>query len=217
MLEPSPASPPPRTPRHDGITPERQEEFLEMLAATGSITEAAAAVGVSRAALYKFRKRPDAAAFSARWSEALREATAVLADDAFERAARGSVEPVWYKGEQIGERVRHNDRLLMFLLRAHDPDTYARPPAPARPAPRSSVRTAAAHRENRVSPDGASTLSTSQDDEELQDAFEAYDFERRRTKLRALRDYPGPPRPLSKRAARRLAAKGRVPELADDG
>lgn len=127
-LAPSPEPAPDRTPRHDGLTPARREEFLETLAATGSITDAAAAIGISRTALYRMRQHD--AAFAERWTAALREATAVLADDAFERAVKGTSEPVWYKGEQIGARVRHNDRMVMFLLRSHDPETYARPSEP---------------------------------------------------------------------------------------
>ena len=44
-----------RLQRHDGITPDR-ERLLETLAATGSITDAAATIGISRAALYRMRK-----------------------------------------------------------------------------------------------------------------------------------------------------------------
>ncbi len=50
-----------RTIRHDGLTPERQTEFLATLAATGSVSEAAVAAGVSRTALYRFRNSPDGA------------------------------------------------------------------------------------------------------------------------------------------------------------
>jgi len=126
---PDPAST--RAIRHDGITPERQADFLTTLAATGSVSQAAAAAGVSRTALYRLRNSAEGAVFRARWAEALREAVAVLAEAAFDRALNGVSEPVWYKGEQIGERVRHDNRLLMFLLRAHDPATYAPPPRPS--------------------------------------------------------------------------------------
>jgi hypothetical protein len=210
MLAPSPEAPPRRTPRHDGLTPERQEEFLEMLAATGSISDAAAAIGISRTALYRYRQKPEAADFSERWAAALRQATMVLTDEAFERAVKGKVQPVWYKGEQIGERVHHNDRMVMFLLRSHDPATYgvaamrAEEPRPAaRPAMRPS-RPATPTAMVRTAPALVSTLSTSHadPDEDMND-------ETFRAELRKLRGSPALPQPLSKRAARRLAAKGR--------
>lgn len=187
-----------RTIRHDGLTPARQEEFLEALAATGSVSHAAASVGISRAALYKLRNHPDGGAFNQRWTEALRVATAALADEAFDRAMNGSSEPVWYKGEQIGERIRHDNRLLMFLLRSHDRATYANDA----PAPRKPTRSA---------PVLVSTLSTLQEHEsakedEIEDDLN--DPEVFRAAVRELRS-PKLIHHTSKRNARRLAAKAR--------
>ena len=212
----SPTATSERTPRHDGVTPEREKEFLETLAATASITEAAAAIGISRAALYRMRKHDPA--FAERWSEALRDATAVLADEAFERAAKGVSDPVWYKGEQIGERVRYSERMIMFLLRSHDPETYGRgeaarapsvgarfPGARRGPAPVRPALNAAA----RFSPSLASTLSTSPaeaDEDVIEDDFDDATF---RAELRAYRGGEIPPS-FGKRAARRRAAKARL-------
>ena len=223
MLHASPEPAPARMPRHDGLTPERQEEFLETLAATGSISEAAAAIGISRTALYKLRANPAASDFRARWAEALREATAVLAGEAFERALKGTSQPVWYKGNQIGERVRHDNRLLMFLLRAHDPETYGAVPARAdsernqlpgegrgpvsgRSQLGPGLRRGTPIADPQSSRVLVSTSSTSQavDDEDMDD-------ETFRAELRKLRGSPPLPRHLSKRNARRLAAKGRLP------
>ena len=120
----------PETSRHDGFTPERQAAFLDALAASGSISAAAQAVGLSRTAIYNLRNREDeaGAAFRAAWDARLRQAVAVLAETAFDRAINGVEEPVFHKGEQIGTRIRHNDRLLMFLLKSLDPETYAARP-----------------------------------------------------------------------------------------
>lgn len=205
-----------RTIRHDGLTAERQAEFLEALAASGSISHAAAAIGISRTALYRLRNSPEGAEFRARWGEALREAMAMLADTALDRAVNGVSEPVWYKGEQIGERVRHDNRLLMFLLRAHDPATYApRPTGAALPAPRPSSPTSLPTASPHATRDSArvlvSTLSTSQNPPDEDDPEEDMDDETFRAELRKLRGSPEIPRRLSKRNARRLAAKGRLP------
>lgn len=188
--------PPDRTIRHDGLTPARQEEFLEALAATGSVSHAAASAGISRAALYKLRNHPDGGAFNQRWTEALRVATAALTDEAFDRAMNGSSEPVWYKGEQIGERIRHDNRLLMFLLRSHDRATYANDA----PAARKPVRSA---------PVLVSTLSTSEAEPEETEEPDLNDPEVFRAAVRELRS-PALVHHTSKRNARRLAAKARA-------
>ena len=46
--------------RHDGWTGARQIRFIEVLAATKSISKACSAVGMSRASAYKLRDRPEA-------------------------------------------------------------------------------------------------------------------------------------------------------------
>jgi hypothetical protein len=91
--------------------------------------------------------------------------------------------------------VRHDNRLLMFLLRSHDRATYANG-APAAPKP---VRSA---------PVLVSTLSTSQAvTQEPEDDLD--DPQVFRAALRELRSQP-PVQRLSKRNARRLAAKARL-------
>lgn len=117
--------PPPRRHRHDGWTPEKQAEFLEILAATASVSEACAAVDRSRRSAYALRNRPDAVAFRDGWDEALRASLAVLATTAFDRAVNGQEEIVFYKGQRVGCRWKYDNRLLMFLLRVRDPLNYA--------------------------------------------------------------------------------------------
>lgn len=63
---------PPRT-RHDGWTAERQALFVAALRIGGSITRAAAAVGMSRKSAYALRGRPSGARFAAAWDRALRQ------------------------------------------------------------------------------------------------------------------------------------------------
>ncbi|MEO0872176.1 MAG: hypothetical protein AAFY19_09515 [Pseudomonadota bacterium] len=60
------------TVRHDGWTIERQLAFLQMLAATHSVAQAAKAVGMSRQSAYKLRARLDDAPFGAAWRMATR-------------------------------------------------------------------------------------------------------------------------------------------------
>jgi hypothetical protein len=193
-------------PRHDGLTPERQSAFLDALAACGSVTRAAQAVGLSRTAVYNLRNRqdPGAEAFRVAWDGALKQAVAVLAETAFERALNGVEEPVFHKGEQVGTRTRHNDKLLMFLLRTLDPDTYA----PIREKPAVSDALPSRPRPTQGSGSTPSTLSTlstlspalllRDDDDNAAAAFSA--------QLHALRHAPEP-QVTSKRNARRLAGR----------
>lgn len=114
-------------PRHraDGWTPERMAEFIDVLGSSASVGAACAVVGMSRTSAYKLRNRAGLAHFRDAWDDALRMSVAVLADTAFERAVEGTKVPIFHKGEQVGEYRRHNDRLLMFLLRVRDPHRYA--------------------------------------------------------------------------------------------
>jgi hypothetical protein len=110
--------------RHDGWTPEKQHRFIQALAESGCVAEACAAVGMSAASAYKLRTRPDANIFRQAWDIALDQAIRRLSDAAYSRALHGVATPVFYKGEQIGERRRYDERLTMFLLRYRDPTRY---------------------------------------------------------------------------------------------
>ena len=57
--------------RRDGWTAERQLRFLDALTRTRSVTEAAAAAGMSRESAYRLRARAEGALFGALWDGAL--------------------------------------------------------------------------------------------------------------------------------------------------
>ena len=57
--------------RRDGWTAERQLRFLDALASTRSIFNAAASAGISRESAYRLRNRRDGALFGALWDRAL--------------------------------------------------------------------------------------------------------------------------------------------------
>lgn len=104
--------------RHDGWTPQRQVDFIRALAASACVIEACRAVGMSSESAYELRAREYADSFRAAWDAALRHALGRVADNMVGRAINGVATPIFYKGEQVGERRRYNDRLAMFLLRA---------------------------------------------------------------------------------------------------
>lgn len=109
--------------REDGWTLARRELFLERLADTCSVLEAAASVGLSRQSARKLYRR--APAFRAAWDAALQESVSVLAETAFHRARFGTETEVYHNGQVVGHRTVHHDRLLMYLLRVRDPLNYA--------------------------------------------------------------------------------------------
>jgi len=116
--------PVPLRPRHDGWTPDKQAGFIDALAESGCVTEAAARVGMSAATAYALRRRPDAESFRMAWEAALDHAVTRLSDAAFARALGGVARPVFFQGEQVGERRYYDERLTMFILRYRDPVRY---------------------------------------------------------------------------------------------
>lgn len=122
--EPAPFTPVATRRRHDGWTARRQVEFIEALAASGCVDEACKRVGMSASSAYALRARFDASSFRQAWDHALDYAIRRLSDAAFSRAINGVARPVFYKGEQVGERVHHDERLTMFLLSRRDPVRY---------------------------------------------------------------------------------------------
>lgn len=139
-----------RKPRVDGWSSEKQRLFIATLADTGSVTLAARTVGMTAKSAYTLRRAPDGAGFDRAWTAAIRRAMSRLIDVCMERALEGTEEPIHDReGRVIGTRVRHHDRMAMFLLRAHMPELF-RPenltkahradravgePAPAAPEP----------------------------------------------------------------------------------
>ena len=118
--------------RHDGVTPERQRIFVQVLAATGSVAEAARQAGASRQAFYAHRTRDEGRDFQEAWNQALALSTQRLCDAAYERAINGVEEPIFHKGELVGTRRVYNDKLLMMLIALRGGEGLA-PPPPAEP------------------------------------------------------------------------------------
>lgn len=111
--------------RVDGWTPQRQRDFIGMLADTGCVSVAAESVGMSESGAYKLRRSVRGQTFAYAWEIAIRQASRRLVDVAFERAVQGVEEPVFDRdGQCRNVRRKYNDRLLMFLLRAHNPAQY---------------------------------------------------------------------------------------------
>lgn len=88
-----------------------QNAFIEELRASGNVSRAAKAAGVSRQAAYEYRNNhPE---FAAAWDDALQEGVDKLEELAFKLAHMKETSP----------------SLLMFLLKAHRPSVYREPRA----------------------------------------------------------------------------------------
>jgi hypothetical protein len=109
-----------------------QKAFLAALEETGSVTEAAKAVGMGRCNVYQY-KRSDPA-FAALWEQALDVAADVLEDEARRRAYEGVEEDVYHKGEKVGVVKKYSDTLLMFLLKGIRPQKWRESRATIPPA-----------------------------------------------------------------------------------
>ena len=122
--------------RHDGWTPERQRALIDALATLGIVSAAARSVGMSAKSAYGLRKRADPEGdFVQAWDIAVTRGREQALDLGIERALDGVAVPVFYRGHQVGERRKYNDRLLIAALRAVSPKYAAPRPSPAPPSP----------------------------------------------------------------------------------
>ena len=112
------------TNRHDGWTEERQRRFIEALSVTGSVKAAAHRVNMTPEGAYLLRRHPEAESFRKAWEAALSLGVQQLEDIALERALHGTEVPVYSYGKLVGSRIKHNDRLLMFMLRNRAPTRF---------------------------------------------------------------------------------------------
>jgi hypothetical protein len=102
--------------RHDGWTPRKQREFIEALADTGVVREAAARVGMTEQSASRLRRRADARALDLAWEAALLQGARRLHVIAWERAIEGVIKRHYYHGELKSEERLFDNRLLICLL-----------------------------------------------------------------------------------------------------
>ncbi|MEM7305034.1 MAG: hypothetical protein AAF682_00115 [Planctomycetota bacterium] len=101
------------------LTKDRKQRFLEELARTGIIAEAARlasphAKGGAISTFYAERDRDPE--FAAAWKDAAEHATGIVEREAFRRAVEG-----WDEPTRFGPVRKHSDRLLELLLKARSP------------------------------------------------------------------------------------------------
>lgn len=114
----------------DKVTPEKREKrtwednFIAALEKTGNVSASARKAKISRNTVYELYNDPAAADFKQAWNDALEVATDDLEMEARRRAAKGVLEPVYYRGKKVGSVRRYSDTLIIFLLKAHRPQKF---------------------------------------------------------------------------------------------
>ena len=103
-------------------TPERREKFISALAAGATVADAAKSAGIARETAYLWRKSDDT--FAAEWDEAYAQGGDTLAKEAHRRAVEGVEEPILCRGEIVGYTRKYSDVLLIFLMKAREPERY---------------------------------------------------------------------------------------------
>lgn len=103
-------------PQHNGWSKPKMRRFLEALAASGSVTTAAKSVYMTRDSAYKLRARLAGTPFDLGWEAALENALRQVTHEAVDRAINGVPQPIFWKGEQIGEKRVFNENLTKFLI-----------------------------------------------------------------------------------------------------
>ena len=105
------------------LAKKKRRVFLDVLAKTGRVAEAARACGYTDTAGLQAYRRQDED-FAEDWNHALEAAAHVMEEEAIRRATEGVLEPVYYKGAVAGYKTNYSDTLLMFILRGLKPETY---------------------------------------------------------------------------------------------
>ena len=101
-------------PAFDRALRQRQVRFLEALSVGGNVRTACRAASVAPATAYRWRRA--CRHFARGWEAALVVARAQVEEVLADRALNGVSEEIWHRGELVGERRRHDTRLLLAHL-----------------------------------------------------------------------------------------------------
>jgi len=102
--------------RYVPLTDELKKMFIcRLLVSRGNIRKACEEIGISRTNAYNHRRSDPH--FAELWNDALEACTDDLIEEADRRAREGTLEPVFYKGQQCGAIQRYSDSLMQFLIK----------------------------------------------------------------------------------------------------
>lgn len=108
--------------RHDAFDGKRKRAFLDALGKSGCLRDAARRAGVSHQTVYNHQRSDKE--FARQCELALDMASTDIELHAWERGVKGVEEPIVYRGEIIGTRLKRSDAMLRMLLQATKPKKY---------------------------------------------------------------------------------------------
>ena len=104
------------------MTDEFKAAFLGMLAELPNITVVCKLMGIHFSNFYRTRERdPD---FDQGVKDAMEQGYDLIEEEARRRAVDGVMEPVFYRGEEVGAIRRYSDQLLITLLKGYKPKKF---------------------------------------------------------------------------------------------
>lgn len=112
---------------HTRLNKDRKKEiFLEELAQSCNVKTACEVAGIDRKTAYVWKDEDTDAgrAFANAWKCALADGCDEMHKEARRRAVDGCPETVYWQGMPVGEKINYSDTLLIFLMKAHQPDVY---------------------------------------------------------------------------------------------
>lgn len=108
--------------RTSALKSKARAAFLEALTDGATVRDAALAADLPRGTAYRWRAKD--AEFAEAWDAAYVAGADALVSEATRRAVKGVEEPVYYLGKPVGRKATYSDTLLMFLLKARDPEAF---------------------------------------------------------------------------------------------
>mgnify|MGYP006303842671 CR=1 FL=1 len=109
------------------IKHDKKRRFLEFYARNGSIARSAKILKMSRTSHYRW-SNPKHHLYDGEYVAAFEVAKKLTVDrleaEARRRAVQGVEEPVFYKGEIVGYKLKYSDGLLKFLLKGNAPEKF---------------------------------------------------------------------------------------------
>ena len=109
---------------HSLYSEELGDAFLTALSEGVSIRQASEDIGVSRGAVYNWRRIVPG--YRERWEQAWDDSVTALEEETRRRAKEGVLEPVFYQGEVVGHVRKYSDRLMEKILEARSPERFGR-------------------------------------------------------------------------------------------
>lgn len=104
--------------RHDGWNQQRLQRFLDVLAHTGCVQDAARVAGMSATGARRLKARFPL--FAATWDDALARAQQGLIAIAYQRAVEGRETIIIRKGEEYQRKIEPSDSMLGLLIKRGD-------------------------------------------------------------------------------------------------